>query len=143
MGDPGVILRFINALTIPAALFYVGSGIHPSDMKLTEIRKLLGFEFEDGVDHWSWVRQIFVLTTFITPFTFISIFGTLLFLKIIPAPWFAVFVLNSILPITSTNMFLVPYGIDKRVTAHAVTWSTLICVPVVVLLIWIFSIHFS
>jgi len=32
-------------------------------------------------------------------------------------------------------MFLVPYGINKRVTALSVSWSTIICIPIVVLLI--------
>ncbi|MDD2331335.1 MAG: hypothetical protein PHI68_01640 [Candidatus Cloacimonetes bacterium] len=139
MGDWGVALRFFTALTIPAALFYVGSGIHPSDMKKSEIRKLLGIDTEGGGEHWPWVRHIFVLTAIITPAIYAVFFGFLLLMKLIPPAWFAVFVINAILPITSTNMFLVPYGLDKRVTAHSVTWSTLICTPVVVLLIWIFG----
>jgi len=32
-------------------------------------------------------------------------------------------------------MFLIPYGIDKKSTAHVVTWTTLVCVPIVVALI--------
>ena len=38
-------------------------------------------------------------------------------------------------------MFLVPYGIDKKVTALSVTWTTIICVPIVVALITIFGIY--
>ncbi|MDZ4122172.1 MAG: hypothetical protein U1C33_07100 [Candidatus Cloacimonadaceae bacterium] len=143
LGDGGVLIRFYVALTIPAALYYVGSGIHPSDMKRSELRKLIGLQEDAGIEHWQWVRQIFALTAVITPLFFFVIFGILYTSKLIPAAWFAVALINSILPITSTNMFLVPYGIDKRGTAHAVTWSTLICVPVVVLLIWGLSTWFA
>lgn len=141
MGNWGLLLRFYTALTIPAALYYVGSGIHPRDMKKSELRKLLALDTEEGTDHWHWVRQIFSLTTLWTPLIVGSMLGILLALKIIPPEWFAVLLINAILPITGTNMFLVPYGLDRRVTAHAVTWSTLICTPVVVALIWIFSFY--
>ena len=62
---------------------------------------------------------------------------------LISSAWFAVIVINSILPITSTNMFLVPYGIDRKVAAYSVTWTTIVCVPIVVLLIIIFGIYLS
>jgi hypothetical protein len=67
----------------------------------------------------------------------------MLYIKIIPAAWFAVAVINSVLPITSTNMFLIPYGIDKKSTAHVITWSTIICVPLTVILISLFSFYFN
>ncbi|MDP2173875.1 MAG: hypothetical protein Q8M98_10820 [Candidatus Cloacimonadaceae bacterium] len=143
LGDWGLLLRFYTTLTIPAALYYVGSGIHPRDMKKSELRKLVGIDQEDGEDHWLWVRQIFMLTAVWTPLIYGSLLGVLLALKVIPTQWFAVLVINTMLPITGTNMFLVPYGIDKRATAHAITWSTLICVPVVVALIWFFSFYFG
>jgi hypothetical protein len=38
-------------------------------------------------------------------------------------------------------MFFIPYGIDRKSTAHAVTWTTIVCVPIVVLLITIFGIY--
>ena len=38
-GDLGVIIIFITALTIPAALYYVGACIHPSDLKKSELKK--------------------------------------------------------------------------------------------------------
>jgi predicted permease len=141
-GDFGILLRFYTALTIPAALYYVGSGIHPNDLKIGELKKLAGLDKEETDEHWRWVRQIFLLTAVYTPLVFAAIFGLLLILNIIPASWFAVIVINTALPITSTNMFLVPYGLDKRATAHSITWSTLICVPVTVLLIGLFSIFF-
>jgi len=141
LGDWGTILRFYTALTIPIALYYVGSGIHPQDLKLIELKKLTGLIQDDQVEHWLWVRQIFYLTAVITPGIIFSIFGLLYVLNVIPGPWMAVMVINACLPITGTNMFLVPYGLDKRATAHAVTWSTLIGVPVTVVLIWIFSIY--
>lgn len=145
MGSLGTIIRFYTALTIPAALYYVGSGMHPGDMKLSELKKLLRIDHEKGVDHWSWVRHIFVLTTFITPIIIAVIFSVIMNLRPVnfPPQWFAVIVINAALPITSTNMFLVPYGIDKRSTAHSITWSTLICVPIVIALISIFSVYFS
>lgn len=143
MGDWGTVIRFYTALTIPAALYYVGSGIHPGDLKITELKKLVGLIHEEGVEHWAWVRQIFILTAVITPLIFAVIFGVLLSLKLIPPAWFVVTVINAILPITSTNMFLIPYGIDKRATAHSITWSTLICVPIVIILISIFSIYLT
>ena len=79
-----------------------------------------------------------ILTVIITPIVITIIFLPLLFLNLIPEAWFAVIIINSFLPITSTNMFLLPYGIDKKVTALSVTWTTIICVPLVVLLITIF-----
>jgi len=139
MGDWGTVLRFYAAITIPAALYYVGSGMHIKDMRLGELKKLLGIEKDSETEHWQWVRQILFLTTVLTPLVFTAIFGTMLLFKLIPSTWFAVIIINSVLPITGTNMFLIPYGLDKRATAHSVTWSTIICVPIVVLLIEIFS----
>ncbi|MCD8479249.1 MAG: hypothetical protein LRZ88_02810 [Candidatus Cloacimonetes bacterium] len=95
-----MILRFYAALTIPAALYYVGSGIHLRDLKLTELRKLLGLTIDSGTEHWDWVRQIFRLTTLYTPLLFAIIFGILLYLRLIPGAWFAVIILNTALPIT-------------------------------------------
>ena len=69
------------------------------------------------------------------------IFFPLLVFKLIPNAWFAVIIINSFLPITSTNMFLLPYGIDKKSTAHSITWTTIVCVPIVVLLIIVFGIY--
>lgn len=141
-GNSGVILRFYTALTIPAALYYVGSGMHPSDLRWSELKKLLGIDRNEQTEHWLWVRQIFLITAIVTPLIFAAIFGVLLSLSIIPASWFAVIVINTALPITSTNMFLIPYGLDKRATAHAITWTTLLCVPITVILIGVFSIYF-
>lgn len=132
------LVKFYTAITIPAALYYVGAGIHPSDLKLSEIKKLLGLDSDDS-DHWKWVRDMFILTVLITPLIIGLIFGGLLAIGVIPGAWFAVIFINAILPVTSTNMFLLPYGIDKRSTAHIVTWTTLVCVPIVVLLIMVFS----
>ncbi|MDH7507232.1 MAG: hypothetical protein QHH15_05545 [Candidatus Thermoplasmatota archaeon] len=139
----GVIFEFFTQLTIPAALYYVGSGIHPSDLKISELKKLFGLDkTEKDFNHWSWVRNIFTLTVIITPIIITLIFGLLFIIGVINSSWFAVIIINSILPITSTNMFLIPYGIDKKSTAHAVTWTTIVCVPIVVLLITIFKIYF-
>ena len=132
------LVKFYTAITIPVALYYVGAGIHPSDLKLSEIKKLLGLDSDDS-DHWKWVRDMFILTVLITPLIIGLIFGGLLAIEVIPGAWFAVIFINAILPVTSTNMFLLPYGIDKRSTAHIVTWTTLVCVPIVVLLIMVFS----
>jgi predicted permease len=141
-GDLGVIIIFISALTIPAALYYVGACIHPSDLKKSELRKLIGIDKNlKKSEHWPWVRKIFILTVIITPIVITIIFLPLLFLNLIPQDWFAVIIINSFLPITSTNMFLLPYGIDKKSTAHSVTWTTIVCVPIVVLLIIIFGIY--
>jgi hypothetical protein len=132
------LVKFYTAITIPAALYYVGAGIHPSDLKLSEIKKLLGIDSDES-DHWKWVRDMFILTVLITPLIIGLIFGGLLAIGLIPGAWFAVIFINAILPVTSTNMFLLPYGIDKRSTAHIVTWTTLVCVPIVILLIMVFS----
>ena len=141
-GSVGIGFKFFTAITIPAALYYVGAGIHPHDLKVKEMKKLFSLNHEDKEkDHWPWIRNIFLLTVIITPLV-ISLFFSLLFiLDVIPTGWFAVIVINSFLPITSTNMFLVPYGIDKKTTALAVTWTTIVCVPIVVLLIYIFSMY--
>jgi len=141
-GDLGVIIIFITALTIPAALYYVGACIHPSDLKKSELKKLIGFDKNlKKSEHWPWVRKIFILTVIITPVVIMLIFFPLLVFKLIPNAWFAVIIINSFLPITSTNMFLLPYGIDKKSTAHSITWTTIVCVPIVVLLIIVFGIY--
>ncbi|PKK81321.1 MAG: hypothetical protein CVT47_03050 [Thermoplasmata archaeon HGW-Thermoplasmata-2] len=148
-GDMGIVLKFFTALTIPAALYYVGAGIRPRDFKIDEMKKLLGFnrgadskDAAKGEDHWPLTRSIFFLTMVLTPLIISLFFGALLLLNLIPKEWFAVIILNSILPITSTNMFLVPYGIDRKATALSVTWTTVVSVPLLVLLINIFSIYF-
>lgn len=142
-GDIGTLLKLYTAITIPAALYYVGAGIHPSDLKVSEMKKLFGLDKSaEKDDHWQWVRNIFTLTVLITPIILVTIFGALFVTGILPDPaWFAVIAINAFLPITSTNMFLIPYGIDKKSTAHAVTWTTLICVPIVVALIALFKIY--
>lgn len=141
-GDAGILLQFYSALTVPAALYYVGAGIHPRDLKRTELVKLLGFRKKKTQDsHWCLVRSIVFLTMIVTPLLTLVVLIPLLFLDILSKDWFAVLVINAFLPITSTNMFLVPYGIDKKVTAHAVTWTTLIGVPIVVVLIYLFSVY--
>jgi predicted permease len=134
--EANTLLYLYTAITIPAALYYVGAGIHPKDLKKEELRKLIGLDKEDkGEDHWNWVRKIFVLTVIITPLIITFIFGSLYVLSLLPLTWFAVIIINAFLPITSTNMFLLPYGIDKKTTAHVVTWTTLVCVPLVVAMI--------
>lgn len=144
LGDVGVVFRFFTALTIPAALYYVGAGIHPRDLKINEMKKLFCTTKKTmDMDHWMWVRNIFFLTVVITPLLTVIAVGVALVFHLIPTEWFAVLVINSILPITSTNMFLVPYGIDKKVTALSVTWTTLVCVPIVVILITVFGIYLT
>ena len=139
--DFSIFFTFFTQLTIPAALYYVGAGIHPHDLKLNELKKMFAVKLEKTKDHWPWVRNIFFLTVIITPILtaiFLVIFHLL---DLIPNSWFAVLMINSILPITSTNMFLIPYGIDRKTTALSVTWTTLVCVPIVVFLITIFKIY--
>lgn len=135
LNDIGIAFKFITALTIPAALYYVGAGIHPKDLKKTEIKKLFKFKYKKDLNHWLWVRHIFFLTIILIPLLTFSIFSIILYYNLIPIEWFAVIIINSFLPITSTNMFLIPYGINKRVTALSISWSTIICVPIVILLI--------
>jgi len=135
MGNPGVVFDFVTALTIPAALYYVGAGIHIRDIKdmINRIRKK---ETEkESKQNWVWTKDIFILTVFITSILTVIILGLLLILNLISKEWFSVILINSILPITSTNMFLVPYGINKKVTALSITWTTIVCVPIVVFLI--------
>lgn len=142
-GEFGIIFNFFTALTIPAALYYVGAGIHPSDLKINEMKKLFSIKNDKkSKNHWPWIRNIFFLTVIITPILTALTFMPLLALGLITSAWFSVIIINSILPITSTNMFLVPYGIDKKVTALSVTWTTIVCVPIIVLLIYVFTVFF-
>ncbi len=144
LGDFGTVFEFITQLTIPAALYYVGAGIHPSDLKISELKKLFGFDKKKTKDdHWQWVRNMFFLTVVITPLILLIIISPLLLIGVIEKAWFPVIIINAILPVTSTNMFLLPYGIDKKSTAHIVTWTTLVCVPIVVVLITVFGIYIS
>lgn len=141
-GDAGLVLQFYTALTVPAALYYVGAGIHPTDLKRTELKKLITFANNTPqTQHWKLVRSIIFLTVILTPLVTLSIFTPLLLLGWLPKEWFSVLIINAFLPITSTNMFLIPYGVDKKVMAHVITWTTLICVPVVVVLIYLFSVY--
>jgi predicted permease len=135
-----VVFTFYTAITIPAALYYVGAGIHPRDLKVSEIKKMFSLKKNNTKDHWPWVRNIFLLTVVITPLIISIIFGFLLVFGLISTAWFAIVVINSFLPVTSTNMFLVSYGIDKKVTALVVTWTTIVCVPIIVLLIYVFTV---
>ena len=134
--------NFFTQITIPAALYFVGSGIHPRDLKINEMKKLFSLDSKIK-DHWLWVRNIFFLTVAITPSLTVIIMLPMYGFGLISSAWFVVIVINSILPITSTNMFLVPYGIDKKVTALSVTWTTIVCVPIVVILITAFGIYFT
>ena len=144
LGDLGVLIKFYTAVTIPAALYYVGASIHPSDLKISEMKKLIGLDKKvNDEGHWIWVRKMFLLTVIITPLALAIIFTPLLAIGLIPSTWFAVIIINSILPVTSTNMFLLPYGIDKKSTAHIITWTTIVCVPIVVLLITFFKLIFT
>jgi len=132
------LFNYLTQITIPAALYFVGAGIHPHDLKIDEMKKL--FSLNNKIkEHWLFVRNIFFLTVIITPLLTVVIILPIYAFGITSSEWFAVIVINSILPITSTNMFLVPYGIDKKVTAHSVTWTTIVCVPIVVALITIFK----
>ena len=141
--DLETLVMFYSAVTIPAALYYVGAGIHPGDLKKSELKKLFGMdELRENGDYWAWVRSIFILTAIITPVLTALVFAPLFTFGLISGAWFAVIIINSVLPITSTNMFLLPYGIDKKSTAHSVTWTTIVCVPIVVVLITIFGIYF-
>jgi len=135
-----VVFIFYTAITIPAALYYVGAGIHPRDLKIAEMKKLFSLK-NNSKDHWPLVRSIFLLIVVITPAIITVFFGLLFSLGLISAAWFAIIVINSFLPITSTNMFLVPYGIDKKVTALSITWTTIVCVPIIVFLIYAFTIY--
>ncbi|MEM4258442.1 MAG: hypothetical protein QXL17_04745 [Candidatus Thermoplasmatota archaeon] len=144
LGDAGLYLQLYTAITIPAALYYVGAGIHPSELTRNQLKKLLGkIQSTDSGEHMIWVRKIFLLTVVITPCIIACIFVPLYILNIISGAWLSVILINSFLPVTSTNMFLVPYGIDKKTTAHVVTWTTIVCVPIVVLLIYLFSQYLS
>lgn len=138
-GDYGIIFDFITALTIPAALYYVGAGIHIRDIKYMADRIKKKKVRKESQKNWIWTKDIIFLTIIITTILTFIIFGILLYLNLVSKEWFSVITINSIMPITSTNMFLIPYGINKKVTALSVTWTTIICVPIVVALIAIFS----
>ena len=142
LNDIGIIFKFITALTIPAALYYVGAGINSNDLKKSEIKKLFDFKIKNEINQWIWVRHILLLTIIIIPILTILISLALLIFNIIPNDWTYVIIINSFLPITSTNMFLIPYGINKKVTALSISWSTIICVPIVIILITYFRTFF-
>ena len=137
-----IIVMFYTAVTIPASLYYVGAGIHPRDLKKSELRKLFGLDKSNETgDHWGWIRGIFILTVLITPALITFIFTPLFVFGLISSAWFAIIIINSVLPITSTNIFLIAYGIDRKSTIHSVTWTTIVCVPIVVVLIALFGIY--
>ncbi len=141
LGDWGTVLFFITAITIPAGLYYVGSGIHFEDLKVEEMKKMFLRPGKGEVRelHWTSGRNAFLTTMLYTPVITLLIFTPLLLLDLIPSPWFVVIILNSIMPITSTNMFLIPYGLNTKGTALAVTWTTIIAVPILMGLIILFE----
>ncbi|MBC7080745.1 MAG: hypothetical protein H5T44_00605 [Thermoplasmatales archaeon] len=126
----GEIIDFLASLTIISGLYYVGATISLKDLKISEIKKI----FLKGNEHFEAVGKILFLTLFLTPLISFIILFPLVAIKFFPIEWFAVLLINSILPITSTNMFLIPYGIDGKVTALAVTWSTIFSIPIFVIL---------
>ena len=65
-GELGTIFEFFTQITIPAALYYVGAGIHPRDIKMDELKKLVSYK-KMSKDHWSWIRSIVFLNVVITP----------------------------------------------------------------------------
>ncbi len=141
MGDGGTVLLFITALTIPAALYYVGSGIHPQDLRLDEMKKMFlpKRKGEKREFHWLVGRNAFLTTMVYTPIITTLVFTPIYLIDLIPGSWLAVIVINSILPITSTNMFLLPYGLNPKGTALSVTWTTVVSIPLVLILIPLLS----
>jgi hypothetical protein len=135
------VFLFFTSITIPAALYYVGSGIHPKDLSKTELKQLVDRKSSPKGQHWSWVRVMFVITVVLTPLLTALVFTPLFLVGVINNSWFAVIIINSFLPVTSTNMFLLPYGIDKKSTAHIVTFTTIVCVPIIYVLISMFAIY--
>jgi hypothetical protein len=141
LGDAGTVLHFITALTIPAGLYYVGAGTDPTDLKLTEMKKLFSLSHRPSWErefHWIVASNAFFTTLIVNPLAIIVVFGSLMYAAIIPKEWFAVITLNAIMPITSTNMFLIPYGIDRKGAALAITWTTIMAFPALTLLIPVF-----
>lgn len=141
LGDGGTVLYFITAITIPAGLYYAGAGIHPKDLQFDEMKKMFlpPDEGEERKFHWSVGRNAFLTTMLFTPIITVLVFAPLLLIGLIPGSWFAVIVINSVLPITSTNMFLISYGLNAKGTALSVTWTTVISIPIVLVLIPLFS----
>jgi len=143
-GDAGIIFKFFTALTIPAALYYAGAGIHPNDLKKNQLKKIFFKKhFKAKENHWIHIKNILFLTVVLTPILTALICIPLYFFEFIPITWLSVILINSFLPITSTNMFLLPYGINKKITALSVTWTTIICVPIVVILIAFLGFYFT
>lgn len=115
------------------------------EVRTDNFKAIKFYEKETTIDrnqNWIWTKDIFLLTIILTSFLTIFILSLLLISQIVSKEWFAVIAINSILPITSTNMFLVPYGINKKVTALSVTLTTIVSVPIVVALIFVFNILF-
>ncbi|MBC7128448.1 MAG: hypothetical protein H5T45_01790 [Thermoplasmatales archaeon] len=125
----GSIIDFLSSLTIISGLYYVGASIKLKDLKLGELKKIF-----TGNDEFKVVKEILVITLLLTPLVSFILLAPLLAFKIIPLEWFIVLLINTILPITSTNIFLVPYGIDRRATALSVTWSTVFSIPIFIIL---------
>ncbi|MEM2715516.1 MAG: hypothetical protein QW762_02260 [Candidatus Thermoplasmatota archaeon] len=126
----GIAIDFLASLTIISGLYYVGASIKLKDLKISEMKKI----FFKGNDDFEIVGKILFLTLFLTPLISFLILLPFIAFKIFPFEWFIVLLINSILPITSTNIFLTPYGINKKVTALAVTWSTIFSIPLFIIL---------
>jgi hypothetical protein len=126
----GPIIDFLASLTIISGLYYVGASIKLKDLKIGEMKKI----FLKGDEDFELVGKILFLTLLLTPLISFLVLLPFIAFKIFSFEWFIVLLINSILPITSTNIFLTPYGINKKVTALAVTWSTVFSIPIFIIL---------
>jgi len=91
------------------SFYYAGAGIHPNDFEKSELKKLFNiYKNNETNDHGTCVSGIFILTMIVTPIFTPLIFAPLFAFGLISSAWFAVIIINFILPITSTNMFLLP-----------------------------------
>ncbi|KAL0213218.1 hypothetical protein RCL1_006844 [Eukaryota sp. TZLM3-RCL] len=143
-GNIGSFLHFLSALTVPFGLYFAGAGIKTRDLSWSNLVLYL-WPSKLTTQNRSEIQSILIIrgslftTLVLCPLIIGLIFFSLQVFGVASSAWFCVMFLNSLLPITSTNVFLVDYGLSLSGVSISVSMSTIIAVPLVFSLIPVFD----
>ncbi|KAL0213036.1 hypothetical protein RCL1_006662 [Eukaryota sp. TZLM3-RCL] len=143
-GNIGSFLHFLSALTVPFGLYFAGAGIKTRDLSWSNLVLYL-WPSKLTTQNRSEIQSILIIrgslftTLVLCPLIIGLIFFLLQVFGVASSAWFCVMFLNSLLPITSTNVFLVDYGLSLSGVSISVSMSTIIAVPLVFSLIPVFD----
>ncbi|KAL0249570.1 hypothetical protein GEMRC1_004800 [Eukaryota sp. GEM-RC1] len=145
LGLFGDVIHLLSAFCVPFGLYYAGAGVKAEDLKFSKLSKTIVKPkiAEDDELSLQATRYTLFLNFLISPIIVFIIFGSLLLFGLIPSSWFCVMFINAILPVTATNIFLLDFGLDKMSTVFSISTSTIISVPMVLVLIPLFDYLFN